>query len=41
MNGVIHVLYESATVRCTDILTARTLTSDGKLIQASVEIVNE
>lgn len=41
MNGVIHVLYESATVKCTDILTARTLTSDGKLIQASVEIVNE
>ena len=41
MNGVIHVLYESATVKCTDILTARTLTSNGELIQASVEIVNE
>lgn len=41
MNGVVHVLYESAVSPCTDTFTARTETSDGKVIESSVEIVNE
>ena len=41
MNGVVHVLYESAISPCTDTFTARTETSDGKVIESSVEIVNE
>jgi hypothetical protein len=41
INGVIHVLYESAVEPCIDILTARTVASDGKVIEASVEIINE
>ena len=41
INGVIHVLYESAVEPCHDWVTARTTTSDGKVIEASVEIINE
>jgi hypothetical protein len=41
MNGVIHVLYESAVETCIDIVKARTTTSDGVIISASVDIVNE
>ncbi len=41
MNGVIHVLYESAVEPCVDIVTARTVTSDGEVIEASVDIINE
>lgn len=41
INGVIHVLYESAVEPCIDVLTARTTASDGKVIEASVEIINE
>jgi hypothetical protein len=41
INGVIHVLYESAVEPCIDILTARTTTDNGKVIEASVEIINE
>ena len=41
INGVIHVLYESAVSTCEDILTARTTTTDGKIVEASVNIINE
>lgn len=41
INGVIHVLYESAVEPCTDIFTARTVTSDGTIVQSSVDIINE
>ena len=41
INGVIHVLYESAIEPCIDVLTARTTTDNGKVIEASVEIINE
>lgn len=41
INGVIHVLYESAVEPCTDIIKARTVTNDGKVIEASVDIINE
>lgn len=41
INGVIHIVYESAVNACTDIITARTLTTDKKTIENSIEIVNE
>ena len=41
INGVIHVLYESAVEPCADIFTARTVTSDGTIVQSSVDIINE
>ena len=41
MNGVIHMTYESALMACTDTILVRTVTSDGKVISNSVEIINE
>lgn len=41
INGVIHVLYESAVNKCVDTITARTETTDNKIISNSVKIVNE
>ena len=41
INGVIHMTYESALVPCTDTITARTITSSGKVIESTVEIINE
>ena len=41
MNGVIHLVYESAYSKCTDKLTARVLTDDGSVIEQSISIINE
>ena len=41
MNGVIHIIYESAPMKCTDTIIAKTITSDGEVIQSSVNIINE
>ena len=41
INGVVHVLYESSVLPCEDTFTARTETSDGKVIENSVKIINE
>lgn len=41
INGVIHLVYESAYLKCTDKLTARTLTDDGTAIEKSITIINE
>lgn len=41
MNGVIHLVYESAYLKCTDKLTARVLTDDGTVIEQSITIINE
>ena len=42
INGVVHLVYESAPSACIDTLTARTLTSDRqKIISDSVRIINE
>ena len=41
MNGVIHIIYESAPMECTDTIIAKTITSDGEVIQSSVNIINE
>jgi hypothetical protein len=41
MNGVIHLIYESAVEACHDTITASTITSDGTVIESSVEIINE
>jgi len=41
MNGVIHLIYESAIEACHDTITASTITSDGTVIESSVEIINE
>lgn len=41
MNGVIHIVYESAYKACTDTLTAKVLKDDGSLIKQSISIINE
>jgi hypothetical protein len=41
MNGVVHIIYESALSHCIDYLTARTVNSDNETIASSVEIINE
>jgi hypothetical protein len=41
INGVIHLVYESAYLKCTDKLTARVLTDDGTVIEQSITIINE
>lgn len=41
VNGVIHLVYESAYLKCTDKLTARVLTDNGTVIEQSITIINE
>lgn len=41
MNGVVHIVYESAYMKCTDKLTARTLKDDNSVIEQSIAIINE
>lgn len=41
INGVVHLVYESAYMKCTDKLTAKVLTDDGSLIEQSINIINE
>lgn len=41
MNGVIHIVYESAYMKCTDKLTARTLKDDNSAIEQNIYIINE
>lgn len=41
INGVVHLVYESAYMKCTDKLTAKVLTDDGTLIEQSIDIINE
>lgn len=41
MNGVVHLVYESAYKPCTDKLTAKILKDDGTLISQSIDIINE
>lgn len=41
MNGVVHIVYESAYKACTDTLTAKVLKDDGSLIKQSISIINE
>lgn len=41
MNGVIHIVYESAYMKCSDKLTARTLKDDNTTIEQSIIIINE
>jgi len=41
INGVVHLVYESAYIKCTDKLTARVLTDDKKVIEQSISIINE
>jgi len=41
INGVVHVLYQSAVVECMDIITARVITDDGRTISNSIQITNE
>lgn len=41
INGVVHLVYESAYLQCTDKLTARVLTDDNTVIEQSITIINE
>lgn len=41
MNGVIHIVYESAYKACTDTLTAKVLKDDNSLVKQSISIINE
>lgn len=41
MNGVIHIVYESAYKACTDTLTAKVLKDDNSLVKRSISIINE
>lgn len=41
MNGVVHIVYESSVIPSTDIITAKVLDDDNKLISNSIKIVNE
>jgi hypothetical protein len=41
INGVVHLVYESAYMKCADKLTAKVLTDDGTLIEQSIDIINE
>ena len=41
INGVIHLVYESAYLRCTDTLTARVRTDNGTVIGQTITIINE
>lgn len=40
MNGVVHLIYESAYNTCTDKLTAKVLTDDSSVIEQSISIIN-
>lgn len=41
MNGVIHLVYESAYLSCKDKLSARVLKDDGSVVESSIIIINE
>lgn len=41
MNGVVHVVYESAYLKCTDKITVRVLKDNDTAIEQSIEIINE
>lgn len=41
INGVVHVVYESAYLKCTDKITVRVLKDDDTTIEQSIEIINE
>ena len=41
INGVVHLVYESAYLKCTDTLTVRVLTDDDTVIEQSITIINE
>lgn len=41
INGVVHLVYESAYLQCTDRLTARVLTDNNTIIEQSISIINE
>ena len=41
MNGVIHIVYESAYKACTDVITAKVLKDDNSLVKQSISIINE
>jgi hypothetical protein len=41
MNGVIHMIYESAYLTCVDTLEARTTLDDGTVLSKSITILNE
>lgn len=41
MNGVIHIVYESAYKACIDTLTAKVLKDDNSLVKQSISIINE
>lgn len=41
MNGVVHLIYESAYMSCIDTLTAKVLTDDNSVIEQSISIINE
>ena len=41
MNGVVHLVYESAYLPCTDTLTVRVLKDDETVLEQSISIINE
>jgi hypothetical protein len=41
INGVVHLVYESAYIKCVDKFTVRVLTDDNTVIEQSVSIINE
>lgn len=41
MNGVIHLVYESALSQCVDTITAKVLLDDNSVLQKSIEIINK
>lgn len=41
MNGVVHLVYESSYIQCTDDITVKVLKDDGSVIEKSISIINE
>ena len=41
VNGVLHLVYESAYLACTDRVTARVMRDDNTIIEQSISIINE
>ena len=41
INGVVHLIYESAYLQCSDKITAKVLTDDNTVIEQSITIINE
>jgi hypothetical protein len=41
MNGIVHIVYESALSACTDTITAKVTLDDNSVLEQSIDILNK